>query len=681
MPKSSHLLFALCVALPSCARSETPKVASAVETPIKANFNLGKKIYVSANATQGDGTITKPFSTVKEALTSAKGGDSVILKAGTYRERITLPTKNPLILKAEEGARVVISGAEVIGGWKPFRDKIFVATLDWQPKDLYVNSTRQGMAREPNQGWYTIQSLQGLTIGDAEHLSKRSDDLVGGHAQFFQRSGTVFYSKPIVAQDKANGTVDFDPKNDKWIKLKANDSYILKNRLSLLDQAGEWVVEAAESGKYKVYFWPLDTGDLKSTQSPRLEDNLISVRNGQNLRIEGLEVTGSAGKGIEVNSSSDVQITRCVVHNNAGTGISLRQIRNSVVSRCLSLHNNNGINALSAHDLTIEENEVAFNNVDGIVVGGDVGRYGKPDARPEDATDGVIVRRNYVHHHTLFGHPDNMQLYRGVKNIKFIENLAIGAGQGLHTEEVDGAELTGNVFLSSAAYLVIFGHENSDNWKISRNTFGLSGYGVFIMSGKNYDARQNIYIGGVTTAATYTGDYNLYSNGLKGTKSVGQDANSQLKPALLTNVPKAHAIIENKPDSINTAHSLQLRGGQDWLVGDTIEVNWDGVGRKITASDEKRINFAPALPAKPISNFAVVANWGSAKSMTIDTRPSTQSPAIKFGPDGQTIGATLDVAAYQRGDFDGDGKRDLPELPAEVKAGLPNPNNLTLPSY
>jgi hypothetical protein len=39
----------------------------------------------------------------------------------------------------------------------------------------------------------------------------------------------------------------------------------------------------------------------------------------------------------------------------------------------------------------------------------------------------------------------------------------------------------------------------------------------------------------------------------------------------------------------------------------------------------------------------------------------------------------LDVSAFQRGDFDGDGRRDLPEVPAELKTAWPNPNRFVLP--
>lgn len=129
---------------------------------------------------------------------------------------------------------------------------------------------------------------------------------------------------------------------------------------------------------------------------------------------------------------------------------------------------------------------------------------------------------------------------------------------------------------------------------------------------------------------------------------------------------------------------MLLRNAESFKVGDVVEVNWDGVARTLTkvesaqAQDKGKMNkftrvtFAPELPALPL-RYVVVVNWGKTDDLNLDVR---LKPEVK-----NKVGATLDVAAFMRGDFDGDGKRDLPNLPDEVKEALPNPNALLSPMF
>jgi hypothetical protein len=37
-----------------------------------------------------------------------------------------------------------------------------------------------------------------------------------------------------------------------------------------------------------------------------------------------------------------------------------------------------------------------------------------------------------------------------------------------------------------------------------------------------------------------------------------------------------------------------------------------------------------------------------------------------MGDDGKAVGSNIDIQAYRKGDLNGDGKRDLPEVPREL---------------
>lgn len=66
-------------------------------------------------------------------------------------------------------------------------------------------------------------------------------------------------------------------------------------------------------------------------------------------------------------------------------------------------------------------------------------------------------------------------------------------------------------------------------------------------------------------------------------------------------------------------------------------------------------------------------------STALDLRPAAGSPASTAGEGETPVGATLDISAFQRGDFEGDGQRDIPELPPDLRDALPHPNAVVMP--
>ena len=657
-------------------------------------------IYVDASAKiGGDGSQLKPFSTIGAALQLAKPGDGVIVRAGVYRENLRLPTGapgQPLTLMAAPGEHVVVSGFAPVGGWKPWRAQIQVAEVNFAPNGLFVRQKLQPMAQSPNEGWWDAADIShgaDFTVNDPAHLKSVPADLSGAHAMFLQQSGSIIVSGPLVASDKNAGSIEVAAGR---LQLGSGDKYQLKNHPDLIDRPGEWAFQKSGDA-YKIYFWPVNSEDLAQTQTRRGKTNLIQGNGISNVNVDGLEIGGAGGYGLSIGGgSSDVSVTDCVISGNGDFGLMMRGVVNAEIARNIVVNNASGIGVLSARNVNVEENEVAFNEVDGIIVAGDVsGRYGKPGANPADETRDVTLRRNYVHHHMLSAHPDNIQMYRGVHDVKLIENLTLGGGQSLMTEETDGGELTGNVFLSSDANMILFGHGNSHNWTLKNNTLALPGYNIISFTGHNYNATNNIFYGPLTNiVATYQGDHNLFSQMPRGAKfesyptfaavarATGQEEHSVLNAAPLRNVPISQGVGEVL--TLATRDSMLLRDAATFKVGDTVEINWDGIARKLTqvapeqaqylgkARAYTRVTFAPELPALPL-RFVVVDNWGQSDNINLDAR---LKPEIAGN-----YGASLDVAAFMRGDFDGDGQRDLPNLSDDVKQALPDPNALLSPMF
>jgi hypothetical protein len=115
-----------------------------------------------------------------------------------------------------------------------------------------------------------------------------------------------------------------------------------------------------------------------------------------------------------------------------------------------------------------------------------------------------------------------------------------------------------------------------------------------------------------------------------------------------------------------TPSALYLYGAplsDHFEVGDHIEVNFDGRARKVTSVAEDHIVFEPPLGKLHHHGWDVVVNWKDGSEFAWDVRPAADSPARGMGEDGRDVGSTVDIQAYRRGDFNGDGKRDIPTLP------------------
>lgn len=97
-------------------------------------------IYVSpSGADDNPGTLEKPYKTVLMGLSSARAGDTVFLREGTYRERVDLHSGagavgSPIRLTSYQGERANMRGSDVVTGWENHSGSI------WKKSAWEVNS-------------------------------------------------------------------------------------------------------------------------------------------------------------------------------------------------------------------------------------------------------------------------------------------------------------------------------------------------------------------------------------------------------------------------------------------------------------------------------------------------------------------------------------------------------------
>lgn len=637
-----------------------------------------RSLWVDGRSTANapDGSTEAPYPSISRALAEARPGDTVVVRSGVYRESVRVhggePGK-PVTLRGDGTGRVILTGCVPVEGWEPAGDGLWTVALDWKPDRLFVGLTPQPVAREPNEGWWRSTEAGGSTLVDPDHLREVPGD--GGEVYVWHHSGNVFGTYAIERLDRSTGRITLKAAAE---RLGSGDRYWLQNDPALIDRPGEWAV-VPEGDRFRLVFKPAAEADLARTEAPHQPRSIVTVRDAAHVRIEGLELVGAGRDGIEATGVHDLEIRRCVAYHNGRTGISLRDAEDSAVAGSVAWRNGSGISVSYSHRVTVEHNDVGHNHVDGVLV--------------TWKSDDVTVRQNCIHHHLLWGHPDNAQVYRDVRGLRFEENLLLAGGQSLMMEETTDGVFEGNLVVGSAAYMLIFGHGNAGHWKIHSNTLAFAGYGAMNLTSEGYDVRENVIMSGhgkpvygVKGVSGYTADRNVFWNTARAEsptimaadegwhhdfeaarQSTGQDEHSVCAEPGFRSAPVAVAVLDSGELEECTHACWPIRGGTGLLrEGDYVEVNCDGTRRRVTALDAETITVEPPLAELPLKGW-IVAVWGPNPNTPLDLRLRPDSPGAHLSANGGPVGSQIDVQSYLNGDFNGDGELDRAEIPRDVR--------------
>jgi hypothetical protein len=362
---------------------------AAITTASAANY------YVAPAASGGSdgnpGTLASPFATIQRAANSAIAGDTVFIRAGTYRETVTPANSGTsgarIIYQNYPGETVTLNGADLINSasWTletaslyhtPLAANFFTSTFN-QALQVFVDGEMVTLAKWPNLTTKTNAYPSGIAEPvDISHPAKsvttsfvsKTRDTVANlttgvvtdtalppkPAGFYD--GAEIYFQPnngawswifsgLVTNVPANGTqITFTSRSESGKDFNqttydAASRYYLFNKKEFLDNPGEWWHDRANA---RLYLWaPASANPATRIVEVKKRDYAFNLTNRSYITVRGIKLfacsittdTSSGGSALGYNASGNVIYPwRGAGTAAASTGIVLDGLRASYLN-------------------------------------------------------------------------------------------------------------------------------------------------------------------------------------------------------------------------------------------------------------------------------------------------------------------------------------------------------------
>ena len=267
----------------------------------------------SGSDTNNGTSTSTPWKTIArlvQSISSVQPGDQILFaRGGTFRGDLTVPNSGtssaPITVGAYgTGADPIISGSVLVTGWTVHSGSIYKATVSSAVKNVFVGGSRQTLARYPNTGW--MNSDQGSTTTLYDNALTQASGYWNG-ATLVVRSSNWSYDSRSVTSFNA-GTLTCPAMNFNLGSL--NWGYYLCNKLSQLDQAGEWFYEAASG---QLYLWAPGgvNPNTLSVEAAVKDRGITAAYNKQYITVAGLAFQHQNVAGVYVDGANRVTISGC----------------------------------------------------------------------------------------------------------------------------------------------------------------------------------------------------------------------------------------------------------------------------------------------------------------------------------------------------------------------------------
>jgi len=341
-------------------------------------FVCAEEYHVAKSGNDGSpGTESAPFLTIQKAANVAVAGDVVIVYEGRYDETLRPANSgtagNPIVYRAKDGDKVIITAMQPLGGWTLDQGSIYKTTVDWdlgQNNFVMNGPVACDLARWPNNtdgDPFTLNSLRN-TGGSDEHVKDNAyldydagippyDWSQGGYVFFYcDKSGWTSW-RSWITSNTATRVHCVLPSS--WVggshpPAGLGDFY-LGGIKETLDYANEWYFDVANNTLY--FQTPDGTTPADDVVMMKRREVAIDLEDRHYIEIRNLAVLGGS---IEITGSASNNLLYGVssIYGNHTSGVVDSFVTGT---QSIAVHGSNNV---------IEKCEIAFGTGSGIRVEG-----------------------------------------------------------------------------------------------------------------------------------------------------------------------------------------------------------------------------------------------------------------------------------------------------------------------
>ena len=219
--------------------------------------------YVNANAgTNGNGSKEEPFARINDAAQVALAGDEIVVKPGIYREYVNPKNagtqESRIVYRSEQPLGAIITGAEPLGGWKPYQGNVWVTRVNnavfgaYNPYTTYVcgdwyfapTVRHTGAVFLGDQMLYETVTLEECIAGLPDPCAWSPEEST--YQWFTAQDGdeTVLYAN-FQGKDPNRENVEYSVRQNCFMPDKTGIGYITLSGFNIRKAATTWAPPAA----------------------------------------------------------------------------------------------------------------------------------------------------------------------------------------------------------------------------------------------------------------------------------------------------------------------------------------------------------------------------------------------------------------------------------------------------
>ncbi|MCP4313414.1 MAG: hypothetical protein GY790_19325 [Bacteroidetes bacterium] len=376
------------------------------------------------------GTFARPLRTIQAAAKLAQAGDTILVKAGIYREEVQPPRggtrDKPITYLAAPDEDVSIRGSEQISGWINEGNGLWLATIDNKMFDGFNPYTTN-------------------VAGAWLHGSETSDNTLKYHLGDVYCNGEALYEVFSIPECEARA--------NSWSTGQKNGkTFIRANFGNANPNSGQTEINVRATAIFPeitgLKYIIIDGFDIRHTASQwsdiyKLEEGAIGMKYGYGWVIQNCTITNSRNNGISMGVTDEVFFSHTL--SLGGDNIppygsfGFHIIRNNVIKRCgqCAIYGCYG-----AVGTVIENNEITETV------------YRKEWQGPNQADIKILFPIDVIIRHNKFYGPNGpgraIWLDWGSQNARVTGNLIIDRRDGVFTEVSFGPTIIdNNIFIRS----------------------------------------------------------------------------------------------------------------------------------------------------------------------------------------------------------------------------------------